>query len=148
MLAQHRGTQRRLSCPRSPAAAAWARRGASPRLCRSLARAEATKRPLPDAAATYTAQEGCRWRCHHAWTTAIKAAADVSQRSDGFGALEGHNPKVKINPASLAFKHLPLLFGERGCLPEPSRGNVLCSGNKGINYYEAQDRNNKTEVWS
>lgn len=65
----------------------------------------------------------------------MQAAADVSQWSDGFGALEGHSPKVKINSASLAFKHLPLLFGEQGCLPEPSRGNALHSRNKGINYY-------------
>jgi len=81
------------------------------------------------------AQERCRWRCHHAWAAAAQPAADASQWNDGFGAREGHNPEVNINSTSLAFKHLPLLFREQGCLPEPSRGNAPRSGNMGIIYY-------------
>lgn len=113
---------------------AWASPGSQAPALLSPGRAEAAEWPLPAAAATYAVQECCRRRCHHAWAAAVQAAADVSQWSDGFRALEGHNLKVKINSASLAFKHLPLLFGERGCLSEPSRGNASRSGDKGINY--------------
>lgn len=105
--------------------------GASLWLCPSLARATAGKQLLPDADAMHMVMKAADGNATVPGPQLFRLLTVTPSRA---AASEGHKLEVRVNPMSLAFKHLLSLSGEQGRLPQPSIGNAPRSGNKGIHY--------------